>query len=103
MSEKSRNMTITQILATFNEGGTLEDLGTELRLAVAACQSTGKKAQVKLVIDITKNGGAAVNTVEKISSTIPKPDPAATTFYVTEDAGLSLRDPRQPQLLEVAQ
>lgn len=98
MEQSNQSLSITEVLMNLNEGGTMEELATELRLAVSAVQGTGKKAQVKLTIDIAPNGPTAVSTTEKIDTKMPKADPVATLFYVTPEAGLSRRDPRQPQL-----
>ncbi len=85
-----------------NEGGTMEDLATELRKCVAAVQSTGKKGKVQLSITIEPNGPTAISTKEEIKATHPKSDAVATLFYVTPESGLTRRDPRQPSL-EMAQ
>lgn len=98
MSETSKSMSITEVLMGLNEGGTMEDLATELRCCVAAVQSTGKKGKVQLNITIEPNGPTAISTKEEIKATIPKADAVATLFYVTPEAGLTRRDPRQPSL-----
>lgn len=76
----------------------MEDLATELKSCVAAVTATGKKGKVALTLEVLPNGMSGIIVTDKVVVTLPKPDPVATAFFVTEDAGLSRRDPRQPEL-----
>lgn len=94
----NKNLTITEALMSLNDGGAMEELATELKSCVAAVTTTGKKGKVTLTLEVIPNGQQAVTVTDKIAVTLPKPDAVATMFYVTDDAGLSRRDPRQPEL-----
>lgn len=95
---KSKSLTITEVLMNMRDGGAIEELATELRGLSAAVTTTGKAGKVVLTIDMKPNGKDAVTVTDKIDVKLPKPDPQATMFYVTDDAGLTRRDPRQPSL-----
>lgn len=93
-----KNLTITETLMSLNDGGAMEELATELKSCVNAVTVTGKKGKVQLTMEVLPNGQSAVMVTDKIVTTLPKADPVATSFFVTDDAGLSRRDPRQPEL-----
>lgn len=94
----NKTLTISEVLMSLNDGGAMEDLASELRSCVAAVTGTGKNGKVQLTINVKPNGRDAVTVTDEIKVTLPKADPTATMFYVTEEAGLSRRDPRQPSL-----
>lgn len=94
----SKSLTITEVLMGLRDGGAVEELATELRSLAAAVTATGKAGKVVLTIDMKSNGKDAVTITDKVAVTLPKPDPMATMFYVTDDAGLTRRDPRQPAM-----
>lgn len=100
----SKSLTITEVLMSLRDGGSVEELASELRSCAAAVTTTGKAGKVVLTIDMKPNGKDAVTITDKVDVKLPKADAAATMFYVTDDAGLSRRDPRQPSMdgLEVA-
>lgn len=100
----SKSLTISEVLMNLNDGGAMEELASELRSCVAAVTATGKAGKVQLNISVKANGRDAVTVTDEVKVTLPKPEPTATMFYVTEEAGLTRRDPRQPSLdnVEVA-
>lgn len=100
----AKSLTITEVLMNLRDGGSVEELATQVRNCAAAVTETGKSGKVVLTIDMKPNGKDAITIVDKVDVKLPKADAAATMFYVTDDAGLSRRDPRQPSMdgLEVA-
>lgn len=94
----SKSLTITEVLMNLREGGSVEELASEIRNAVSATRDTGKKSKVVLTIEIAANGRDAVTITDTVKATLPKPDAVSTMFYATDDNGLSRRDPRQPEL-----
>lgn len=83
---------------SLRDGGAVEELASELRSLSAAVCATGKAGKVLLTIDMKPNGKDAVTVTDKVDVKLPKPDRSSTMFYVTDDAGLSRRDPRQPSM-----
>lgn len=95
---QNKSLTLAEVLMSLDDGGPMEAMAAELRSCVAAVTGTGKSGAVQLTLKVKANGASAVTITDDIKVTLPKADPAATMFYVTEDAGLSRRDPRQPSL-----
>lgn len=98
MQTKTQNLSIVEALMALNDGGAIEELATEVRSCVAAVTATGKKGSVTLTLNIAPNGKDAVKIIDKVAVKLPKADGVETMFYVTDEAGLSRRDPRQPSL-----
>lgn len=89
-------MSITETLLAVSDGGAMEDLGSEIRSVVNAVVMTGKKGSVTLKLDIMPNGPDAVKVSDKVTSVMPASTPQETTFYVTDECGLTRMNPRQP-------
>ena len=87
------------VLTELRRGKTIDELGRQLKEVIAAVMHTGKKGQVQLTIDINPDKNMEesnqVYVTDKVKITLPQPDRASSTFFITEDFGLSRNDPRQ--------
>jgi hypothetical protein len=93
-------LSITEVLLTLNNGGTVEQLQTEIRDVVAAVQDAGGTGTVTLKLSIKKNGDIGVLVSDSISSTKPKVKSADSMFFVTDDHSLTRKNPDQFTLME---
>ena len=90
-----------ETLRELRSGRTLEDLGDELSVLIAAVRATGKSGELtlKLKIKPPKSGAISYLTIEdQISTKTPKLDRGDTVFFPTADNGLSRQDPSQSEL-----
>lgn len=85
----------TEMLSGLQRGVVADEAATELAEVTRAVRETGKKGQVilKLTIAPYKGNDEIVNVTGEVSSKIPKPDPAASVFYFSDDGQLTRDDP----------
>ena len=90
--------TFIDTLGQLGRGDIASDLTEHLSRVCAAVVATDKKGSVVLMIEAAPNGDGAVQLTAKIKSTAPDPERGTTIMYISDDGGLSRRDPRQGML-----
>ena len=93
-----RDGAFTQILAGYESGVLLDELGAAIRAATEAATLTGKPAKVSLELTITISGNA-IAVKPKVVEKLPKVEPLAAIFFADEDFNLVRNDPRQRELV----
>lgn len=83
-----------------NNGGTVEELQAQIREVVAAVQNAGGTGHVTLKLSIKKNGESGVLVTDAITSSKPRVKSADSAFFVTDDHGLTRKNPNQYSLME---
>lgn len=101
--QPEKKLSIAEFLMSVREGGAIEELRATLEEATQAVLCTGKAGKVSLNISIKPNGTSKVFIKDDVKATIPKADSEETLYFVTDDGGLSRRDPRQLVLGELSQ
>lgn len=84
-------------LANLDAGGVLIDAGEKLQSLAAIVRKREAKGTFKLTITVKPFKGEALVFVPCVSITEPKPEPAQSVFYASEDGELSRNDPRQKE------
>ena len=84
-----------------NDGGTVEELQSTIKDVVAAVQNAGGTGTVTLKLSFRKNGDNAVFVTDTVASTKPKVKSPDSLFFVTDDHGLSRKNPDQFSFDEV--
>lgn len=90
-----------KLLAQLDKGRVAATLAEKLPLVIEAVKRTGKKGKLTLDIVLEPEGKGEVVTVEisgVISVKLPERETRATIFFITEDNGLSSRDPNQTEI-----
>lgn len=95
---EAKKLSMTEVLMKVREGGTLEDLRHAVEEVTRAVNLTGKPGKVTLNLEVKPNGNTAVFIKDSIKTTIPEPNKEDTLFYVTDDGGLSRRNPHQMRM-----
>lgn len=93
-----QSLSVTEFLLNVREGGAIEEIATQLRTVVAAVQNVQKPGKVQITIDVKPNGMNAVTITDAVKATIPEHKKQETVFFVTDEFGLSRRDPKQPRI-----
>ena len=94
----ANEMTVVEALSNIRDGGVLEELSENLRECAKATLATGKKSKLVLEITFDRNGQSGVKIADRVKVALPEAEKEQTNFYVTENGGLSRRDPKQPSL-----
>lgn len=92
------------ILAELNDGSTASALTVDLAELLAAVQRTGRAGSLTIKVKIaptTKQNGGAVDKVTAAVERkleLPKPEAPTDFFWLTDDAELTRKHPRQSEL-----
>lgn len=91
---------IMEILRTQHRGRLLEALERDVADSVAAVRESGKKGEVvlKIKIEPASKDGQQVYLNTTLNPKHPRMPKAPNLYFVTDDGGLSVRDPRQPEM-----
>jgi len=89
------DLNFLQFISTFRRGELIDDCNLKLGELLEAIATTGKggKLELKLDFKIAKGGHLEVTATPKISKPISAIPPGI--YFVTDDNGLTRRDPRQ--------
>lgn len=89
------------VIRGLESGRTLERIDDQMQELLQRIQSTGKKGTLTIKLEVKPQANSDVHMVQPtITMNPPTFDPAATPVYMTDDAHLSLRNPRQPDIFE---
>lgn len=102
---EAKKLSMTEFLMKVREGGAVEELRQAVEDCTRAVNVTGKPGKVTLTMEIKPNGNTAVFVKDTIAAKLPEPNKEDTLFYVTDDGGLSRRNPSQLRMgdLEVVE
>lgn len=90
-------------LRDLRDGRFLDDLSNEMNELVRQVRTTDKPGKLNIEIDIKPNNGDASSvTVSDTIKVAPPKLKRATLFFTTTESNLSRRDPRQPELPNLA-
>ena len=98
MEDSIQHLSIPEFLMKVREGGAIEELRDNLEQLNRSVILTGKPGSITLKISVKPNGATGVMVKDDIKVSIPVPNKEDTLFFVTEEGGLTRRDPRQPSL-----
>ena len=88
----------TDYLREIDRGRLLEELSTRTQELVQAIAETGKRGAITLKLDINPSSKIDTETVAVVASVkvaLPEAERHSTLYFVTPEANLSRRDPRQ--------
>lgn len=92
---------ITDVLRGLEGGRTLKRIDDELHELLQQIKTVGKQGEITIKLTIMPQKNSELHMVRPvITAKPPNIDPSDTPMYLTDDASLSLRNPRQPELFE---
>lgn len=79
--------------------GTLGDEATKaLRELALACQDTGRKGSITLVLELKPGKGGQLEVFDNLKLSMPKPEKGSSLMFATPEGNLQRNDPRQQEL-----
>ncbi len=93
-----------RLVSTLNYGETADDLDTRLAQVLAGVKEHNKKGRLILQLDFEPTGTNQVTISDGIKAVVPEKDrPTTLTFWrKSAKPELTQRDPRQPELPDMA-
>jgi len=85
-------MEISEVIATLNDGATMDELKDTLVEIVKAVRATGKKGKLVYTIEVAMAAKNAENTLaisDKIKAEVPEFDRAKTVFFTNQKGDLA--------------
>lgn len=97
--EERRVRPFADVLVELNRGRTHAELSKDLQDLIAAVMDTGRKGTLTVQLTVAKSKASGqVEVIDNVVTKLPRPDRAASIFYVDDDANLTRTDPNQPEL-----
>lgn len=93
-----RDGAFNQILAGYDSGVLLDEIGAALRECTEAAMMVGKPAKLTLELTISNTAKGALSVTPKITTKIPEVAPNAAIFFADENFNLTRNDPSQREL-----
>lgn len=91
------------VLTDLDSGGVHNELSVEINRLVAAVRETRKAGTLTLQLNVKLSERDLVVVRAEVKSKIPRPATEATSFFVDDEGGLSIHNPRQLKLKDVEQ
>jgi len=95
-----------EVLKDVRQGAAIDDLTTHLTDLVESVRKTGRAGKITLTLTVKPAAKGEVNALmvdDAVSVKKPTMEHGTTVFFATAENGLSRRDPRQPELIDLRQ
>lgn len=89
-----------EVLAQLRKGAAVDEFTAALAELVQAVTYTGKKGTLTLKLNVSpsKTDDSAVEVVDDLKVTVPKPPQKTSLFFADDSGSLTRHDPRQGRL-----
>lgn len=91
----NREMTLPEILATLDGGGTIREMREALEEVVNDCLATGNAGSVTLKLDVKRTTAGQVMIHDSVKAALPKRKKDGNIFFRHPEGGLTRTNPEQ--------
>lgn len=89
---------VSELIEDLGHGAVNKRASELMRQLIAACKLSGKKGKLSITLNVATSAAGLADIRADVKTTMPEPGLPGSVFFMTNDNGLVVEDPRQQSL-----